>query len=157
MNHCTQVTLGHQRENRTSPECCKSRAEGTVWVVRKSDSQMVLVPGPLRFTTDISILSNNVDQHPSLQHPLLLFLQPSWMYKLISLHLCLIFLLWPFIPPLHPHGAGVSGQELYIVSFAESFRVFPGWMQGDPQESPPSCSALNIFCYRCIISHLPCI
>lgn len=99
--YCTRVTLHlATSENRTSPECQRSRAEGQrdcfgceegshfpSWSWRGD------IPGLLRLITDSSIQSNNLFQCPGLQHPLLLLLQASRVHKLLYLDLCLIFLL----------------------------------------------------------------
>lgn len=79
------------------------------------------VPGPLRLITDSSTRANNVDQHPALQYPSLLLLQPLWVLLgltcLLHLSLCIrLFLHFVFM-------AGVS-RKMGLRPRDSSFIIF---------------------------------
>lgn len=95
---------------------------GTVWIVRKSDSQMVLVrrwwrPRPTetyyRHQHTVHQLGPALWPSASLTAAPLAFLSIQANFLALLPHLSSL----AFHSPLHPHGAGVSGQELYRYSF----------------------------------------
>lgn len=156
-------------ENRASPECHRSRADGDCFgckevSLRESWGAGVDVPDPPRLITDSSTQSSNLYQHPGLRHPglrhpLLLLLQPPWGHKLISLDLCLLFLLLHFSPahsllsPLCFHGAGIS-RKMVLRSRCRYILEFSRGGCGVIPKSVSSAVQLSTSSVKDVLSHI---